>query len=146
VKLLLLNGPNLGILGRREPQTYGTQTLRDIRLAVEDVVAERGWEVLSVQGASSGDCVASVPERRRAGCVLVGPAGARALAGIPACRGEPATDDDKLGIAYLGDADDRGGEGGRHRPGGGRPCRSLGCPRVSPAHTLYGRGVSEMIE
>jgi 3-dehydroquinate dehydratase-2 len=41
VKVLVLNGPNLGTLGRREPEVYGTQTLADL----EKLLAERGREL-----------------------------------------------------------------------------------------------------
>ena len=47
--LLLLNGPNLGILGTREPAIYGTDTLRDIEQAVTDEVAASGWRVIAKQ-------------------------------------------------------------------------------------------------
>ena len=41
MKVLVLNGPNLGTLGRREPEVYGTQTLADL----EKLLAERGREL-----------------------------------------------------------------------------------------------------
>ncbi|AYN38248.1 3-dehydroquinate dehydratase [Streptomyces dangxiongensis] len=58
--LLLLNGPNLGILGRREPEIYGTDTLADIEKAVAAEVSDAGWEVLSLQHDSEGDLVRDI--------------------------------------------------------------------------------------
>ncbi|MFB6891362.1 type II 3-dehydroquinate dehydratase [Kitasatospora sp. NPDC056327] len=59
-ELLLLNGPNLGILGRREPEVYGTDTLADIEAAVAAEVAGRGWKVVSVQRESEGQLIEAV--------------------------------------------------------------------------------------
>ncbi|MFF3487396.1 type II 3-dehydroquinate dehydratase [Streptomyces sp. NPDC002701] len=58
--VLLLNGPNLGILGRREPEIYGTDTLADIEAAVAEEIGVRGWKVLSVQHDSEGELVGAV--------------------------------------------------------------------------------------
>ncbi|OEJ34118.1 type II 3-dehydroquinate dehydratase [Streptomyces subrutilus] len=60
--VLLLNGPNLGILGRREPEIYGTDTLSDIEEAVAEEVRVSGWDVISVQHDSEGDLVRAVHE------------------------------------------------------------------------------------
>ena len=60
--VLLLNGPNLGILGRREPEIYGTDTLADIEKSVADVVAQRGWEVVSVQRESEGELIHAIQD------------------------------------------------------------------------------------
>lgn len=61
-ELLLLNGPNLGILGRREPEIYGTDTLADIEDAVADEVADYGWKVKSVQHDCEGALVQTVQD------------------------------------------------------------------------------------
>ncbi|WP_318783835.1 type II 3-dehydroquinate dehydratase [Streptomyces spectabilis] len=58
--MLLLNGPNLGVLGRREPEIYGTDTLADIEAAVTEEVRAQGWEVLSVQHDGEGDLVGAI--------------------------------------------------------------------------------------
>jgi 5-deoxy-5-amino-3-dehydroquinate dehydratase len=59
-ELLLLNGPNLGILGRREPEIYGTHTLADIEADVAEEVAARGWKVVPVQRESEGELIEAV--------------------------------------------------------------------------------------
>jgi 3-dehydroquinate dehydratase-2 len=48
-RLLLLNGPNLNLLGTREPETYGRQTLAEIEKRAQAVAAELGHELLTVQ-------------------------------------------------------------------------------------------------
>jgi len=44
-RVLVLNGPNLGRLGSREPEVYGTETLEDLRAACEQSGGELGLEV-----------------------------------------------------------------------------------------------------
>jgi 5-deoxy-5-amino-3-dehydroquinate dehydratase len=60
--LLLLNGPNLGRLGTREPEVYGRDTLADVERFVREEVAERGWEVVSVQRESEGELILALQE------------------------------------------------------------------------------------
>jgi len=59
-KLLLLNGPNLGILGNREPEVYGTETLADIEESIDKMVADRGWKTVSIQHDSEGELIGAV--------------------------------------------------------------------------------------
>lgn len=62
--ILLLNGPNLGILGEREPELYGREALGDIEKMVSAEVAEVGWEVIPVQREGEGELVRAVHEHR----------------------------------------------------------------------------------
>jgi 3-dehydroquinate dehydratase II len=48
-RILLLNGPNLNLLGRREPQIYGTQGLADIESGLVARARERGHELRAAQ-------------------------------------------------------------------------------------------------
>ena len=48
-KLLLLNGPNLGLLGQREPELYGTATLADIETRLERQAAALGHTLTAFQ-------------------------------------------------------------------------------------------------
>jgi 5-deoxy-5-amino-3-dehydroquinate dehydratase len=62
--VLLLNGPNLGILGQREPEIYGTDTLADIEKAVAEEVSVHGWDVRSIQRDGEGELVGAIHENR----------------------------------------------------------------------------------
>ena len=45
MKILILTGPNLNLLGRREPEIYGHETLDDIHAMCADKAKELGWEI-----------------------------------------------------------------------------------------------------
>jgi 3-dehydroquinate dehydratase II len=57
MKVLLLNGPNLGTLGRREPDVYGTRTLADLEAMVNKHAGELGLDVSCRQSNHEGQLI-----------------------------------------------------------------------------------------
>jgi 3-dehydroquinate dehydratase-2 len=54
MRFLLINGPNLNTLGKRQPDIYGTLTLKEIEARVAERAAVRGVEVRSFQSNHEG--------------------------------------------------------------------------------------------
>ncbi|MEL3974086.1 type II 3-dehydroquinate dehydratase [Rossellomorea oryzaecorticis] len=56
-KILLLNGPNLNRLGKREPEIYGHTTLQELETALKEQAEEKGYQLLSAQSNHEGDLI-----------------------------------------------------------------------------------------
>lgn len=63
-RILLVNGPNLNLLGTREPEIYGTQTLGDVVSLVERTAAEHGFDVSAVQSNHEGVLIDAIHAAR----------------------------------------------------------------------------------
>src|SRR5688572_18505602 len=59
-RILLLNGPNLNLLGLREPEVYGRETLADIVKDLRSFAAERDVELTDFQSNSEGELVTAI--------------------------------------------------------------------------------------
>ena len=57
MKILVINGPNLNMLGVREPDIYGAETFQGLCGMIEDFAAEKGVEVELYQSNHEGDLV-----------------------------------------------------------------------------------------
>ncbi len=57
MRVLVIHGPNLNLLGEREPAVYGTQTLADVDAQIARLANDLKIEVRSVQHASEGAIV-----------------------------------------------------------------------------------------
>jgi len=62
MKVLFLNGPNLNLLGAREPDKYGHTTLAEIEAMVRDHAAKRGAEIEFRQSNIEGELVTWIQE------------------------------------------------------------------------------------
>ena len=74
-RLLLVNGPNLNLLGTRQPEVYGSTTLAEIEAKVAAVAAESGLQVRSVQSNHEGELIDAI-HTARADCagIVINPA------------------------------------------------------------------------
>ena len=73
-RVLVLNGPNLNLLGTRETDVYGTATLESILADVRTMAADHGIEVYDIQSNSEGELIDALQDARtRADGVIFNP-------------------------------------------------------------------------
>lgn len=74
--LLVLHGPNLNLLGTREPEIYGSLTLAEINQRVKDAAALHGVDTYSIQSNHEGALIDALQEAAiKADGVIFNPAG-----------------------------------------------------------------------
>ncbi len=70
-RILLLNGPNLNLLGTREPAIYGTATLHDIETKLGAQCAAWGHELITAQSNAEHELIAKIHAAKRDGIGFV---------------------------------------------------------------------------
>ncbi len=70
-RVLLLHGPNLNLLGQREPQVYGTATLADYVACATAAAAEHGIEIVAHQSNSEGELIDHIHTARTDGTAAI---------------------------------------------------------------------------
>ncbi|MEK7861181.1 MAG: type II 3-dehydroquinate dehydratase [Chloroflexota bacterium] len=73
--LLLLNGPNLSTLGRRQPEIYGTTTLAEVVASCRRIAGERGASLLDLQSNHEGALIDHLQEHADADGAIINPGG-----------------------------------------------------------------------
>jgi len=64
MKILILHGPNLNLLGTREPEVYGSMTLDDINAKLLELGAERNAEIKCLQSNHEGALIDALHDAR----------------------------------------------------------------------------------
>ncbi|RWR09982.1 type II 3-dehydroquinate dehydratase [Paenirhodobacter populi] len=67
----ILNGPNLNLLGQRQPEIYGADTLADVERNCAAVAAEAGFAVKLLQTNWEGQMIDWIHEARQTACGIV---------------------------------------------------------------------------
>ena len=76
MRIAIVHGPNLNLLGEREPEVYGTLTLSDINAALESLAGELDVELVLCQSNHEGELLDFLHrERHSVDGVVINPAG-----------------------------------------------------------------------
>ena len=76
MKILILHGPNLNLLGKREPEIYGSMTLGDINMTLIELGKESGVELKCVQSNHEGALIDALQDAQMwANGVIFNPGG-----------------------------------------------------------------------
>jgi 3-dehydroquinate dehydratase II len=70
-RVLLLNGPNLNLLGNREPTVYGTDTLESIETRAATVARETGHDLISFQSNAEHELIERIHKARGEGVAFL---------------------------------------------------------------------------
>lgn len=74
-KVLIINGPNLNLLGTREPEIYGSETLEDVLVIIRDIFKNNGIESLDFQSNHEGAIIDFLHQNRDADYIMINPGG-----------------------------------------------------------------------
>lgn len=73
--IYILNGPNLNLLGKRQPEIYGSDTLADVETQCQSVARECGLDCALFQSNHEGQIIDTIHEaREKAAGIIINPA------------------------------------------------------------------------
>jgi 3-dehydroquinate dehydratase II len=77
MNVLVLNGPNLNLLGTREPEIYGSESLEQIMQTLTDEASAKGVSLQTFQSNTEGVLIDRVHQAKQDGCsgVIINPGG-----------------------------------------------------------------------
>jgi 3-dehydroquinate dehydratase-2 len=133
MKILVVNGPNLNLLGEREPDVYGHATLDDLERAVAKRCKRLGWKVKFFQSNHEGAIIDELHARRGwADAVVINPGAfthySYAIRDAIAAIGVPTAE------VHLSDIDHR------------EDFRRISVVRDVCAHRFAGRGIDSYLD
>jgi 3-dehydroquinate dehydratase II len=75
MEILVMNGPNLNLLGTREPEVYGSETLADINEGLSSLAADLGVQLVFYQSNHEGELIDRLHQARNEGVkgVIINP-------------------------------------------------------------------------
>ena len=73
LKILIINGPNLNLVGTREPQLYGVKSMEDIVAELKEYAVELNVGLKIFQSNSEGDIIDFIHENRDADGIIINP-------------------------------------------------------------------------
>lgn len=72
--VFVIHGPNLNLLGQREPEVYGSVTLEEINQRLQQQAGEWGWRLSCFQFNSEGEIIDTIHRaRREADAIIINP-------------------------------------------------------------------------
>ena len=75
MKILFINGPNLNLLGLRQPEVYGRTTLASIEEACRKISREAGYDLVALQSNHEGTLIDFLQQHRDAKGAIINPGG-----------------------------------------------------------------------
>lgn len=75
-KVLVLHGPNLNLLGSRQPEIYGYETLEDVNNILREKAVMADWDIICLQSNHEGELIDAIHDARLDGtqAIIINPA------------------------------------------------------------------------